>query len=296
MIDRRSLMGFMAAGASFGWKARACAVDGSDKGLFWRLEIPDKGTAVVFGAWLIAASAVPEIVRDAYVFIELTRRTIAAYPDFQSKFDIDRKDDKKLVEILSPRLANEVRVIAEANPSVRGEFEKFPAFMAPGLLLAEGQTKMPPAGTLGAVIRSYVQQRRPFSFLLSESEVRDLWGAPDLATANNAVNETLIMYLLELRRQRGPLGRYTEQLYAARDSERLRSFGDDLLQHGVPPLGGFSTSALLQVRTLILQRLVEAVGSQSGMSFFVLELPALIGTDGILASLRREGATISVLA
>jgi hypothetical protein len=295
MIDRRSLMGVMAAAASFG---RASAADGSDKGLFWRLEIPDKGTAAVFGARWIAASVVPEIVRDAYMFIELTRRTIAAYPDFQSKFNIDRKDDKPLVGILSPRLANEVRVIAEAIPGAsRGQFEKFPAFMTPQLLLAEGQTQMPPGGPVGVTIRSYAQQmRRPFSFLLSESEVRGLLGAPDFAMANNAVNDALIIYLLELRRQRGPLGRYIEQLYAARDGERLQSLNDDLFQHGVPPGGWFSKSAVLQVRTLILQRLLEAVGSQSGMSFFVLELQTLTGTDGLLAALRREGATISVLS
>jgi hypothetical protein len=297
MIDRRSLMGFMAAAASFGWKERACAADESDKGLFWRLEIPDKGTAVVFGTWLIGASVVPGIVRDAYVFIELTRRTIAAYPDFHSKYDIDKKDDKKLVEILSPRLANEVRAIAEASPGLFwGQFEKFPAFMTPGLLLTEGQTRMPPAVPLGAMIRSYVQQRRPFSFLLSESEVRGLLGAPDLVMANNAVNEALIMYLIELRRQRGPLGRYIEQLYAARDGERLQSLNDDLFQHGMPPAGWFSKNAMLQVRALTLQRLIEAVGSQSGMSFFVLELVTLTGTEGLFAALRRQGATISVLA
>jgi hypothetical protein len=295
MIDRRSLMGFAASAASFGWEARACAADASNNGLFWRLEIPDKGTAVVFGVWLIAASAVPEIVRDAYVFIELTRRTIMAYPDFQSKFDIDKKDDKKLVEILNPRLANEVRVIVEAA-GFRDQFEKLPAFMTPGLLITEGQTKMPPAVPLAAVMRSYVQQRRPFSFLLSETEARDLLGAPDFAMANNGVNEALVMYLLELRRQRGPLGRYIEQLYADRDSERLQSFNDDLFQHGMLPMGGFSKSAILKLRALTLQRLIEAVGSQSGMSLFALELVTLTGTDGLFAALRRQGATISVLA
>jgi hypothetical protein len=122
MIDRRSLVGGMAAASSLGWKARAGEADGSDKGLFWRLEIPDKGTAVVFGTWAIAASLVPGIIRDAYVFIELTRRTIVAYPEFHLKFNIDKKDDKKLVDIVSPRLANEVRVIAEAA-GFRGQFE-----------------------------------------------------------------------------------------------------------------------------------------------------------------------------
>jgi hypothetical protein len=153
MIDRRSLMGFMASATSFGWTERACAADGSDKGLIWRIEIPDKGTAVVFGVWAIAASVVPGIVRDAYVFTELTRHSIAAYPDFQSKYNIDKKDDRPLVEVLSPRLAHEVRVIVEANPAFRGQFEKFPALMTPLLLVAEGQTQMPPAVPLGAMIR-----------------------------------------------------------------------------------------------------------------------------------------------
>jgi hypothetical protein len=297
MIDRRSLIGFMAAAASLGWKARACAADRSDKGLFWRLQIPDKGTAVVFGAWMIAASVVPGIVLDAYAFIELTRRMIGGYPDYQFKFNGDRKDDKPLVEILSPRLANEVRVITEASPGLfRGQFEEIPAFMTPLLLIGEGQTQMPPAVPVGTMIRAYAEQvRRPVSFLLSESEVRGLLGIPDLAMANDAANETLITYLIELRRQRGPLGRYVEQLYAARDGERLQSLCDDLFQHGLPPMGWFSKSAILQVRTLILQRLLEAVGSQSGISFFVLELPMLTGTDGLLAALRRQGATISVL-
>jgi hypothetical protein len=114
--------------------------------------------------------------------------------------------------------------------------------------------------------------------------------------ATNAVNEALVMYLIELRRQWGPLGKHVEQLYAARDSEGLQRFNDDLFQHGLPPGGWFSKSAWLQVRTLILQRLLEAVGSQSGMSFFGLELPTLTGSDGLLAALRQQGATISVLA
>jgi hypothetical protein len=156
---------------------------------------------------------------------------------------------------------------------------------------------LPPAVPLHAMIRYTAQQlRRPLSFLLNESEAGDLFGTPDLAMANSDVNEALIMYLLELRRQRGPLGRYVEQLYAARDSERLQSFSEDLFQHGVHTMMGFSKNGMLQIRALTLQRLIETVGSQSGMSLFALELVTLTGTDGLFAALRRQGATISVLA
>lgn len=77
MIDRRSLTGFIAAAASSGWKAGACAADGSDNGLFWRLEIPDKRTATAFRAWTIAPSLVPAVVVDGHRLVDATRRIIA---------------------------------------------------------------------------------------------------------------------------------------------------------------------------------------------------------------------------
>jgi hypothetical protein len=77
MIDRRSSTGFMAAAASSGWKTGARAADGSNKGLFWRLEIPDKRTAIPTGAWTIAASLVPGIVLDGYRLVDATRRITA---------------------------------------------------------------------------------------------------------------------------------------------------------------------------------------------------------------------------
>jgi hypothetical protein len=76
MVDRRSLAGSMAAAALSGWKAGACAADGSDR-LSWRLEIPDKRTAIAFGAWTIAASLIPGIVLDGYRLVDATRRIIA---------------------------------------------------------------------------------------------------------------------------------------------------------------------------------------------------------------------------
>ena len=163
MIDRRSLMGFMAAAGWYGWKVRACAASGSDRGLFWRLEIPDQGTAIIFGAWPIAASVVPEILGDADRFVEATRRLIFTAPSFQSHEDVKTKDLKRLVEIVSPRVANEVREIVESNPGWWGHFqlENIPAFVMPLLLIAEGQTRMPPAGPavpLTDMIRSYAEQ------------------------------------------------------------------------------------------------------------------------------------------
>jgi hypothetical protein len=77
MIDRRSLTGLIAAAGSSEWKAGACAADGSDKALFWPLEIPDKRTAIAFGASKIAASLVPAIVHDGYRLVDATRRIIA---------------------------------------------------------------------------------------------------------------------------------------------------------------------------------------------------------------------------
>ena len=297
MIDRRSFTWMMAAGASFGWNARCWAAD-NDKGLFWRLDVPGKGTAVVFGAWMIAGSVVPEIVRDGRVFVELTQRTIGAYPDFTfPKVDLDRKNIKPLHTIVSRGLAEEVRVIVEAATGMSsGQFDTMPAAMIPMLLITEGQTRMPPAVPVGLMIRAYAQQlQRPFSFLLSESEVKAAMGPPDLAAAATAVNESLIMYLIELRRQRGPLGRYVERLYAGRDSEGLQSFNDGVHEHGQVMMG-FSESAVLSLRKVILERMLQAIGSQPGMSFFNLELVSLTGANGLFAALRRQGATIRALA
>jgi hypothetical protein len=75
MIERRSLIEFMSAAASSGWRTGAC--DGSDEGLFWRLEIPDERTAIVFGAWTSTASLVPGIVVDGYRYVDATHRIIA---------------------------------------------------------------------------------------------------------------------------------------------------------------------------------------------------------------------------
>jgi hypothetical protein len=77
MIERRSLIEFMSAAASSGWRAGAYGEDGSDKGLFWRLEIPDKRTAIVVGAWTTTPSLVPGIVVDGYRYVDATHRIIA---------------------------------------------------------------------------------------------------------------------------------------------------------------------------------------------------------------------------
>lgn len=295
MIDRRSLMGFMAAGAPFGWKAQSWAAEESGKGVFWRLEVPGKGKAVVFGGWAVAASAAPEILRDGYILVQQTQRMFGQYPDFQS-LQVDLSRSRKLVETVSPGLARELRVIVEAIPG-SGPFENFPASMTALVLITEGQTRMTPTTpTLAFTMRSFAQQlQRPFSFLVSESEAKDLLGAPDLAIVDKAVNDALVSYVLELRRQRGPLGKYVEQLYNARDSEGLQRFNDDLYQHGMDA-SGISENRVLRLRKVLLERMLEAVGSQPGVPFFGLELVALTGKNGLFAGLRRQGVTISVLA
>ena len=97
MIERRSLMAFMSAAASSRWLG-ACAEGRSDKGLFWRLEIPDKRTAIVFGAWTQLRWSQGSFLTDTGL---ATQRVIA----------IDRVADAKVSDCgetrlgLNPRLA-----------------------------------------------------------------------------------------------------------------------------------------------------------------------------------------------
>lgn len=295
MMDRRALMGFMAGAAALGWKGRCRAAGDGDNGVFWQLDIPGGGTAVVFGGWKIAGSVVPEIVRDGRMFVERTQRMIGQYPDFTfPKIDIP-KDIKPFHTVVSRELADAVRVIVAGFYG--GPFETLPPAMIPLLLISEGQTPMPPGVPLAFMMRGFAQQlQRPFAFLLSESEVKALLGPPDLSAANDAVSEALIAHMIALRRQHGPLGRYVEQLYAARNGAGLQRFNDGLREHGLVGLMGFSETAMLAVRNAILEPMLEAIASQPGVSLFALELGVLTGADGIFAQLRRRGATISVLA
>src|SRR5262249_59686207 len=106
----------------------------------------------------------------------------------------------------------------------------------------------------------------------------------------------VIAFMLDVRRQVGPIGKHCEDLYRGRRPEELHAFARSMSEHGVPESQVFFEGETL--RELLLARLTAALSSQPAAepAFCFLPIGVITGPDGLLATSRRRGISASAVA
>jgi hypothetical protein len=293
-IDRRTFLSLVAAATVFGRAVAARAAE--ERGLFWRVETRDRRTGIIFGYERIAASVAPDVVQDGLRVVEQTRRVVLDISNFT--LPTITAPNEKLSPVL-PKLsrddADDLREIATALGVPPSQIDGMSGILFALLLYGEGQSKPDPS-IIGVIVERAQAVGQPVTALLTQRDIEALWTPADLVTMNATVDEKKIAFLLDLRRQVGPIGIHCENLYRDRKDDELIQFRERVSRHGVPALQMlFDTDA---VRPVLLSRFSTALASSSAkqLTLFVLSLGLLTGPDGILNRLRAQGARISVLA
>jgi hypothetical protein len=295
LTRRRALGLVLAASAAAGFRARAAADISEDRALFWTIG-SGASASTIFGYDRIAASLVSDIVDDG------TKRAIAAKQlilDFPSRVALPpMKIDpslQPLVARLDAKTATGFRaVVQQSFAQLAPTVDKMPGVSASLLLMGEGQT--PPNPSVGgAIVENAVKSGRPAAVLISDAELRGMVLPPNLSAVDQRINQDLIAYMLDLRAKGGPIGRQFEQLYAARRGGDIHALAAELTKRGA-----FTPSQMLNsdaIKYLLGSRLEATLRKDTTASAFVLmPLDALIGSDGILAALRKSGNPVIALA
>jgi hypothetical protein len=232
MMDRRAFMTLALGAAAFGRAELARAEQ--ERGLFWRIETPDNALGIVFGYARTAASVVPGVVEDGVRLIEQSNRVLLDMDNIKFPPVTTNEKMPPLLPMLSRPVSDELREVLAAQPIPQPQVDGLPGLLIAMLLNGEGQTKpvMPSVG--GAIVDRAKGLHLSVTALLARSEVEKLQKPVDLVALNNTVDEKMIAFLLDVRRQVGPIGRHCETIYRERKGEELYQFVKSLGEHGVP--------------------------------------------------------------
>jgi hypothetical protein len=286
LADRRRFMVSVFIAAAFGGADRGFAEE--DRALFWRIKIRDGRSGVVFGYGPIAASLVPDVVSDGERMIERTSRVV---PDLNPFTSPPMKMGKlpPLLSRLGQAVAAELRNVLTELGVTQLQLESEPGFVVAFRLIGEGQTK--PVPSVGDIIVNRARARgRSITTLLTEDEVKHIIKPVDMTALNDTINETMIAFMLELRRQVGPIGAHSEKLYGDRKSDELYRFSKKLADQGVPGPDNFFND----YSDLLFSRIIGALTALP--CFILVPVGMLTGSEGILERFRRQGADVRVLA
>lgn len=292
-VDRRKLL-VLTAMTAVGWNGKARAAD-DEHALFWRAKVGN-GSAILYGYERIAASRVPDIVKDGDRFIDETTRVVqdlspvVKFPPIQ----IARKEVVPLSKTLSEPVMSELRAVFAETPQIGEMTNLLSGFETTSLLMGEGQAPSTPSA--GGMIADHARTlKRPTVQLIADAEAQALWNPPDLAALNKSIDESKIKYLLDLRRQVGPIGAHLEQLYLDRKGEEINRFTAEIRKHGIVSPTSFLSED--RMRALLFDRLVKTLSAQDAVAAFaLLPLGLLTGGDGVLAKLRAGGNAVTALA
>ncbi len=293
-ITRRTFVLLAAAATVFGRAAVARAAE--DRGLFWRIETRDGRSAIIFGYESVAASVVPDVVQDALRIVEQAHRVVLDISEVT--LPTLTAPNEKLPPVL-PKLsradADDLREIATALSVPPQQIDGMSGLLFALLLYGEGQSKPNPS-VAGVIVERARALGEPIAALLMPRDIEALRTPVDLVTMNAAVDEHKVAFLLELRRQVGPIGIHCENLYRDRKAEELNDFRERVNKHGVPALQMVLDTGTL--RPVFWSRLSAALSASSAKqpTLFILSLGMLTGPDGILNRLRAQGARVTVLA
>lgn len=286
LVGRRQFMLSAFIAAAFGSPNRGFAA--GDQALFWRIKTRDDRSGIVFGYARVAASLAPSVVRDGERMVEQTSRLVLDMNDFTLP-TLKLGKFPPLLPRLSQPVAAELREVLSGSGMAQPQLESLWGVLVAFFLMGEGQTN--PVPSVGAVIVDRARaRRRSITTLLTEGEVKQMIKPIDGKALNDTIDEKMITFMLELRRQVGPIGAHGEKLYCDRKSEELYRFSEDLARHGVP-----GTQSFLEYNPdLLFSRISDSLTTSEG--FFLAPVGTLTGPDGILERFRRQGADISVLA
>src|ERR1700704_68839 len=196
-MDRRTFMSLAFSAAATGWRDIARAEE--HRALFWRIETPDNATGIVFGYARTAASVLTDIVRDGVRLLEQSSRVLIDMDNIKLPSVTTHEKMPPLVPMLSRPVSDELRKILAAQPIPQSEIDGLPGLLIAMVLLAEGQTKpaMPSVG--GVIVDRAKGLNRPITALLARHEVEALQKPVDLVALNEAINENVIAFMLEVR-------------------------------------------------------------------------------------------------
>lgn len=293
-MDRRSFMTMVLGAATSGNHSVAYAEQ--EQGLFWRIETPDHALGIVFGYARVSASAVPNVARDGVRLVEQSSRVLLDMDNIKFPSVTTNEKMPPLLPMLSRPVSDELRQVLAAQPIPQSEIDGLPGLMIAVLLNAEGQTKQVAPSVGGAIVDRAKGLNLPVMTLLARSEVEKLQKPVDLVALNNAVDEKLIAFMLDVRRRAGPIGGHSETLYRERKGEELYEFVRSLVRHGVPESGTFLESEA--GRDMLSARLPLVLSSQrsNGVAFCLLPIGTLTGPDGLLMTFRERGMRVTALA
>jgi hypothetical protein len=260
---------------------------GEDNTLFWQATRAGQSMAI-FGYERINAALVPNIVSDgdrrsdqaSSIYIDLGSNSA------QIKYSTNLKQVSPVLPDLSQMDADDLRRIM---PTAAGTpVESLPGYIVGLLLMGEGQH--PSVPSVDRMITDHVRfSGKPVSPLISDQDLKSIWSPPD-ALALKSVGAHQISYLLERRRQLGPIGGYMETLYAQRRAPEITQLRNEIAKEGVVnPLGSLAGP---QFKALLLEQVLKI---DSATNFLLLPLAILLGDDGILQLMRSRGFQITVL-
>ncbi|OCI90843.1 hypothetical protein A6U85_24975 [Agrobacterium sp. 13-626] len=264
------------------------AVASADNTLFWQATRAGQSMAI-FGYERINAALVPDIVSDG---VRISDQASSVYIDLGSnsvpmKFSTNLKQVPPVLPDLSQADADDLRRIMPAAAGT--PVERLPGYIVSMLLMGEGQH--PSVPSVGGMITDRVRlSGKAVSPLLSDDDLRSIWSLPD-ALALKSVGAHQISYLLERRRQVGPIGGYMERLYEQRRVPEITQLRIEIAKEGVVnPLGSLAGP---QFKALLLERVLRI---ESAKNFLLLPLAVLLGDDGILQRMRSSGFQTTTLA
>jgi hypothetical protein len=265
------------------------------RGLFWRVEMPDGSCGTVFGYARVGAVVAPDVANDGLRFVAEANRVV---------FDMDNtrlpalKIDPTLPPLLpnlDPARANQLRNILAQTAAPAAQLESLPGFLIAFFVYSEGQTN--PAPSVGGVIVDRARTLgRPMTALLNASDIEHLRKPVDFAQINRMVDDATITFLLDTRARVGPIGAYCERLYRERRGEDLQRFTKTMSERGVPESQTYIDGEA--ARQMMLTRLPVALRSerQGDSAFCLLPIGTLTGPRSILIAMRDQGARLTTLA
>ncbi|NTJ61956.1 hypothetical protein G6M50_11650 [Agrobacterium rhizogenes] len=264
------------------------AAASEDNAVFWQANLADRSIAI-FGYERISAALVSDIVRDGE---RISDQASSVYTDIgpnapHLKYSTNIKQVPPVLPDLTPADADDLRRIIPA--AAGSPVERLPGYVVALLLMGEGQHSWAPSveGVIMDHVRSGGKQISP---LISDTDLMSIWSPPDTFTLK-AVGAHQISYLLEKRRQLGPIGGYMETLYRQRRVSEITQLREEIAKEGVvSPLGSLAGP---QFKALLLKQVLKI---DSTKNFLLLPLAVLLGNDGILELMKSNGFQITALA
>jgi hypothetical protein len=293
-INRRIFVALVAAVAGCGRAGDARGVE--ERGLLWRVETRDGAVGIIFGYEAVAASVAPEVVQDGLRTVGQARRVVVDVSNYT--LPTMTAPNEKLPPVLpglSAADADDLREIATALGIPAPQIDRMPGILYALLLYGEGQSKPEPS-VAGVIVERAKALGSPVAALLTQRDIEPTQAPLDLVTVNATIDEKKIAFLLDVRRQVGPIGIHCENLYRDRKAEELNAFRERVSRAGAPVLQTFFNFGA--VRPVLLERFSAALAASSAKqpTLFLLSLGLLTGPEGLLDQLRAQGARITVLA